>query len=234
MILKLLLLQLTAHLLADFNFQPPSWSARKKLGIVTPTHIYHAFVVGIFSYLLSFSPGFWYASLLIMILHFLTDVLKSKLQLRYPGVDFFFADQAVHLLSLTGLVFLYSGISDSRMLIDPEPRVLAIILAYLFCTKPTNLLIKHLLKAFRIEYIIESSPSEEEKSLPNVGKLIGISERFLALTLILIGQYEAVGLIIAAKSILRFNDMKKSEYVLVGTLLSFAAALFAGIMVSMI
>jgi len=54
------------------------------------------------------------------------------------------------------------------------------------------------------------------------------------LALILLGQYEAVGLIIAAKSILRFNATKKSEYVLIGTLLSFGIAAFTGIVINSI
>ena len=46
-------------------------------------------------------------------------------------------------------------------------------------------------------------------------------------------QYEAIGFLIAAKSILRFNEAssgsEKSEYVLTGTLLSLATALALGI-----
>ncbi len=61
-----------------------------------------------------------------------------------------------------------------------------------------------------------------------------ISERLLALALILIGQYEAVGLIITAKSILRFNATQKSEYVLVGTFLSFGITTFTGIAINLV
>ncbi len=74
----------------------------------------------------------------------------------------------------------------------------------------------------------------DDVSLPNAGKLIGIVERFLALALIIMGQYAAVGLIIAAKSILRINGTQKSEYVLVGTLISFSIAVFSGILINMI
>ena len=50
---------------------------------------------------------------------------------------------------------------------------------------------------------------------------------------LLIGQYEAVGFIIAAKSVLRFKDTDtaKTEYVLAGTLLSFGIATLLGLMV---
>jgi hypothetical protein len=44
-------------------------------------------------------------------------------------------------------------------------------------------------------------------------------------------QYEAVGFIIAAKSILRYEGVKtsKTEYVLIGSLLSFGIAIITGI-----
>jgi phosphate/sulfate permease len=57
-------------------------------------------------------------------------------------------------------------------------------------------------------------------------------ERFVTLALILMGQYEAVGLLIAAKSILRYNNNQKTEYVLVGTLLSFGFAILIGALIS--
>ena len=49
---------------------------------------------------------------------------------------------------------------------------------------------------------------------------------------VVIGQYEAIGFIIAAKSILRFKDTDtaKTEYVLAGTFLSFGIALLCGLM----
>jgi hypothetical protein len=56
------------------------------------------------------------------------------------------------------------------------------------------------------------------------------------LTFILLNQFEAVGFLLAAKSILRFKEAEtlKSEYVLIGTMLSFAIAIAFGISVSLI
>jgi hypothetical protein len=67
--------------------------------------------------------------------------------------------------------------------------------------------------------------------LPKAGQYIGWLERGLTLLFVLIGQPEGVGLLLAAKSILRFGDVnnthlrKHTEYVILGTLLSFAWAL---------
>ena len=107
-------------------------------------------------------------------------------------------------------------------------KTVLVFAAYLFCTKPTNITIKEILNTYQIKI-----PKNGTDDIPNAGKLIGNVERLLTLTLILNNQYEAVGFLIAAKSILRFkeSDSGKSEYVLVGTLLSFGIAVLVGILV---
>jgi len=73
-----------------------------------------------------------------------------------------------------------------------------------------------------------------KEGLAKAGMWIGQLERFLILTFILIDQFTAVGLLIAAKSILRFSDkentQKKTEYVLIGTLMSFSASFVLGLL----
>jgi hypothetical protein len=66
------------------------------------------------------------------------------------------------------------------------------------------------------------------------GLLIGVLERALALTLVLSGQFGALGLILAAKALARFralDDRDFAEYVLIGTLASLLLALLAGVAV---
>jgi nucleoside permease NupC len=73
------------------------------------------------------------------------------------------------------------------------------------------------------------------EGLERAGRLIGVLERILVLIFILFDQFSAIGLLLASKSILRISreDDKeartKTEYVLVGTLLSFLAATAIGI-----
>ena len=64
--------------------------------------------------------------------------------------------------------------------------------------------------------------------LKNGGRMIGQLERALIFLLILTGQPGGIGFLVAAKSILRFEEAKKqpiAEYVLIGTLLSFTLAI---------
>ena len=69
------------------------------------------------------------------------------------------------------------------------------------------------------------------EGIPGAGAVIGILERGLIYGLILLGQAEAVGFLIAAKSILRFGTVKEdraaSEYVIIGTLASFGWAILS-------
>ncbi|EXF44568.1 hypothetical protein BAY1663_03037 [Pseudomonas sp. BAY1663] len=74
-----------------------------------------------------------------------------------------------------------------------------------------------------------------DDSLVNGGASVGYLERGLILTLVLLGQWQAIGFLLTAKSILRFNELKgrnnrqRSEYVLLGTLLSFTLSIAVGL-----
>jgi hypothetical protein len=64
-------------------------------------------------------------------------------------------------------------------------------------------------------------------------------ERILILTFVLIDQFAGIGFLIAAKSILRFGDIKnkenrkEAEYILLGTMISFIIAIAIGIIAKM-
>lgn len=76
---------------------------------------------------------------------------------------------------------------------------------------------------------------DPENNLANAGKWIGIAERVIVLIMVLQNQYSAIGLVIAAKSILRFSEKDrqevKTEYLLIGTLLSIGIAILTGLLV---
>lgn len=75
----------------------------------------------------------------------------------------------------------------------------------------------------------------EDESLQSAGKYIGILERLFVFAFFASGHPEAVGFLIAAKSVFRFGDLKEAksrkltEYVLIGTLISFGIAILTGI-----
>lgn len=69
--------------------------------------------------------------------------------------------------------------------------------------------------------------------LPGGGQAIGWLERGLTLLFLLVGQPEGIGLLLAAKSILRFSDANArahTEYVIIGTLLSFGWGIVSAVL----
>jgi hypothetical protein len=68
----------------------------------------------------------------------------------------------------------------------------------------------------------------------NASAWIGIFERTLIVIFVVTGQIQAIGFLVAAKSIFRFSDTQKdgnlkAEYFLLGTLVSFTMAIVVGL-----
>ena len=74
---------------------------------------------------------------------------------------------------------------------------------------------------------------KEEDSLEKAGVYIGILERLFIFGFIVLNYWEGIGFLLAAKSVFRFGDLSKekdrklTEYVLIGTLLSFGIAIIS-------
>ena len=74
---------------------------------------------------------------------------------------------------------------------------------------------------------------KEQDQIANNGLRIGIFERIIILTFVILGQYEAIGFLITGKSLLRFaskDESLKSEYVLLGTMMSYAITIIIGVL----
>ncbi len=126
-------------------------------------------------------------------------------------------------------------------------KVIVVMIAGLICSKPTAIFVSLVFKAIPItvedadseehrcnkEEEKESSKSnkkkdakivkEEQEEIIKIGSWIGILEREIILMLGLLGQYGAIGFVLAAKSLARYKQLEKkafAEKYLVGTLLS--------------
>jgi hypothetical protein len=236
MLQQLIILQIAAHLFADFILQSQRWSDFKSEKVWSGYHFRHILVVFTCSWLFSLDPGFWKAALLLTVLHLVVDMLKSYASKKLANYALqkylFFIDQSIHLLILVLICIAYSNWYEINFLAHFSIRHLAIFTGLVLCAKPSNIIIKNILIVYSIAIPVEAYTGGSDKSIPNAGKLIGIVERFLAFVLILVGQFTALGFIIAAKSILRFSATEKNEYVLVGTLLSFGIAIATGLWVA--
>jgi predicted permease len=88
---------------------------------------------------------------------------------------------------------------------------------------------------FFVRLVLKKFPLEEKGGLAGAGAAIGVLERILTLALVLAGQYTALGLILAAKSVARFEELKDrkfAEYYLIGTLSSMLFAMLVGMLTS--
>ena len=223
-----LLLQLLAHLLADFFFQWAAMAEQKsRLGFKSWLLVWHVLIVFILSWTLSFQLNFIYGAVIITITHYTIDgcklyISRSKAIGRYA----FFIDQILHLVVLSVVSYWFATYVGMESLWEfpLTDKALFLIISYLICLKPANFFIREVFRATEVEVT-------SDNELPNAGKVIGVLERLLTLTFIVINQYEAVGFLIAAKSILRYrnDETLKTEYVLIGTMLSFGIAVVLGI-----
>lgn len=239
-----LLLQFLAHILADYFFQTNK-SAKDKnaLGFKSKYLVWHILFVFLFSWLLSFQLKFFVGAAIIAVLHYFIDGCKAYFnQNKTIGRYTFYVDQMLHVIVFIAISLLFKEYHGFHFYWEPpvSASTIAIVIAYLCCLKPANILIKEVFRSSEIDVAIARKEESETLSvsdeLPNAGKLIGILERVLALTFILIGQYQAVGFLIAAKSVLRYKDTDtlKTEYVLIGTMLSFGIAVVLGILATSI
>ena len=94
----------------------------------------------------------------------------------------------------------------------------------------TGLLLMWRAGATAVGLLVTDLDFQPSSGIPNAGRLIGQLERALILFLVIAGVPSGIGFLIAAKSILRFGEVKEpknrkmAEYVLIGTLASFAFA----------
>jgi hypothetical protein len=230
---------LLAHILTDFVIQSDHWVKKKKEKGLKSGHFWiHILLSGLLTYLIIMQWSNWLAPFIILVTHGIIDYWKiRKEQNKHKGIIYFFIDQSLHIFVII-LVWLFLTSSFDQVfgviagfLMNPDS--LAILTAFVIVIWPAGTVIEKITESLRKEI-------ESEDSLPNAGMYIGISERILVLIFILIGQYVAIGFLIAGKSILRVardtdqDARKKTEYVLIGTLISFAVAIVIGLLTTYI
>jgi membrane protein CcdC involved in cytochrome C biogenesis len=197
--------------------------------------IWHVLLTAVFAYIFSGLYSCWWLPLVILVSHYLIDVAKSYLPDKFI---YFIADQLMHLLVIM-IVWLciykqWPIITTGISSIAESTRFWILAFGYVLVTWPFGILIGLATAKWRKD--LEAN-KEAQEGLEDAGKWIGICERMLILTFVLTSQYTAIGFLITAKSILRFGDKdkkaeKKTEYILVGTLLSFAASALLGVAIS--
>jgi hypothetical protein len=223
---------LVAHILGDFVLQPNHWVKSKKKKAYKSIYFYLHGGVHLLSLLilLGFDLSYWRSIGGIVLSHLLIDLCKVKLERRLNPRLMFGLDQLLHLCVIGGVIYYHTGHKIDFWSIYSTELLLA-ILALLMVTSVSSVVVKTVMSKWKLE------EDKSEDSLESAGKYIGILERLFVFGFILLHQWSAIGLLIAAKSVFRFSDLsrakdrKLTEYILIGTLISFGLAILIGLCV---
>lgn len=232
MILPLIKL-IAAHIIGDFILQSDrlcNIRYSEKLTKRVSANCIHSLIQAILSYCFIGIWNLWIVPVLIFISHFIIDFLKT--QYWKHSLPVFVCDQLAHYGAIY-LIWYYilSDIPDSQLISKISQTAWIIFTSYVAILKPSSILIKSFME---YHSWIPNIPSLQ--GLPNAGKWIGYLERILIQTFIFTDNMEGIGFLLAAKSIFRFGELNKSkdikvtEYVLIGTFLSFTIAILTGLL----
>lgn len=243
----LLIKLLLAHVLGDFVLQ---WKglcdAKQDLSKLKGwgAQMLHALIQAGFAYVLVMDWTNWIIPMVVFSSHLLIDILKSCFGDK-DNVWHFIFDQIAHLVVICVLSYVFLNVTQQLPI---NFSYVIAILAFILVTKPASIFISKFYNQWNNngdEVKADSddaqadggsahTTSKDLASLPRGGEYIGVLERVLILTFIFVGYSEGIGFLLAAKSIFRFGDLQKSselkltEYVLIGTFLSFAIAIMVG------
>lgn len=211
---------LCAHIFGDFLLQTDAIAKNKGKWWVL---LIHAALHGGLVYGLLQQWCAWQVPVVVAVLHGLIDFLKTR---RSSSAAAFAWDQAAHVFTLAviapaGLLLGWCapfGGMGWPWIVGLAGFVAVVLGVGFYVGAVANALIaaNDHLKATIKAGLVEG------------GKQIGRLERALIFAFILVGEPTGIGFLVAAKSILRFEEAKQqpvAEYVLIGTLWSFGLAM---------
>jgi hypothetical protein len=221
---------LFAHLLTDFVLQKRTWVKEKSdKHFLSPFLYLHTFITAIIALLL-IGFEYWYIGIIIFITHTIIDGWKSY---KPDTIVYFFTDQILHIVVIFICWYLvFYNRSDLKEYIEKvgdNYDFWVTASAFLFLSFPSGIIIGKMTKRWR--------DALNAPGLEKAGQWIGILERTIILIFLLQNQYAAIGLLITAKGLLRFNEKhkdqqeQKTEYILIGSLISVSFSLITGIFV---
>lgn len=247
-----LLLLLIGHILGDYYLQTQTMADRKERD--NKTLLRHCLLYALpfiaLAGLYQFERSFVTAAFWAVLIHAVVDLAKAtrlKQTDRQPknrplagSGKVYLLDQMTHWLSLFFIAFF---LREQTALLTPWPIIEAMftefsytlqgalqwLLAILLIVRPSNITFIKLFSIYKPEERPPTSALDQpvnlgEREKLKAGGIIGALEKMISLIFLSVGQYMAIGLILTAKSIARYDKISKSstfaEYYLIGTLTS--------------
>ncbi|HBL83653.1 MAG: hypothetical protein A2Y17_09065 [Clostridiales bacterium GWF2_38_85] len=245
------LLFVLAHILGDFYLQTPKLAEEKNnkySKLLIHSLIYLIISLSIVVALISINKWMILGVIIISLCHFIIDTLKFLYLKKYKKSHrspnergIYIVDQLVHIATLFFISIVIANYIPKLQIPNylnyifetiniPAYLLLKWVVLILLIIKPTNITIKKLLNSYR--------PKDEElikTEKKGSGSFIGILERLVIAIFLAINQYSAIGLVLTAKSIARYNKISNekefAEYYLLGTLMSTVIVILAYLLV---
>jgi len=229
-----------SHLVADFILQP-NWIAKNKTRInslLTHSIIHIATASLIIN--VALNKFILIAIVILAVTHTIFDYIKA----RFTKDEWFAftADQAAHFLVIAILsIWLTTDgwklAATLLHIITDSQKLYLYLCVYIAVIFGGGYFVQKVTQYFMNQ--IDKKLFQSKPGLRNGGKYIGWLERALITTFIVAGYYEGIGLLLAAKTVARYPEIKSdetnpdesfhfAEYFLVGTLTSVSIAVAAG------
>ena len=250
----LFLVLFCAHLAGDFYFQSAALADKKEKDysrILLHSLIYAVFVFLVF--LVIETP--LVVLVAAAVAHWIIDSVKWLLRNKGLSKSMLFAvDQLLHLVSLLIIAGLAPAVEIRPWLAGLPEDLWPWLTLILLIVRPVNISVDILFKRYaeaakrqeekvlqipKVPLPVGEEPSfadqkesrEAAQEVEGAGASVGTFERIFTVIFASLGQYAALGLLMAAKSMARYDRINKSpafaEYYLIGTLYSILFAIVA-------
>lgn len=223
-----------AHLVSDFLIYTAARRESVEKDKISSAFLHiQALIYGLLALLLVGHLHFWPLALMLSLSHWMIEITRVYASTETTRVRWFWTTQSLKILILLG-VWSYSSDFSIQSLPRFSDTVYILATALVLLSWPTSALIKSLISELSPKIVTLNTTI----SLENAGSWIGILERWLVFTFLIHGHWEPIGFLLAAKSVFRFGDLRDghdrslTEYVLIGTLISFGMAIVIALLVN--
>ena len=216
---ELFVLLLAGHLIADHVVQTRRVAVGKRDLRLLLRHGLEVLLVQTIIALPWLSPALLGGIVALSLVHVLADAWKARSPDIWP---MYLRDQVIHLAAIAVLVLLAGRDPAEHRLFDSLPTArlawATLLIGLLgFNIRGGSALVRYAL-----------GPRDADPEMQPRGAMVGYLERILVFALLTAGEWSAVGLVFAAKSIARFRELENkefSDYYLIGTLASVLVAM---------
>lgn len=239
---NIVILYMLGHVLGEFYFHFQEIEESKTQGyksVIKHSWIYFLWIFAVSIPIVSID--IMVCNVMIALSHMLVDSFKVVYIKKYSYKEkyVFLIEQLVHIFTIMiivyfaielGLRIVVLDVIDNYFVVSEISKIRLIrwTLLLLVLHKPANIFVQKMIGDYK--------PAEHQEQFRidnNVGRYIGTIERWIMILLLSVNQYAAMGFVLTAKSIARYDRISKekefAEYYLLGTLMSTMIVIASGV-----